>query len=258
MSENLHTLLGPYVLDALDEPERLEFEAHLESCKECRVEASELRETLTVLGSASAIEPPPGLKDRIMAEVARTPQTRPAPPPSAEEAGPSALSSVPTLPTQSRRSLASPVLARVLSVAAAVALLTGGAVLLSTPGELAPTEVVAVSPVATVLDAEDARIHTVKPDTGPAATLVVSRSAGGMVLIADGLRPLPRDKRYQVWLIGDVGPRPAGFADMRGGQAVVYMEGGSVGTSKVGITIEPAAGSERPTSTPVLLATLPL
>jgi anti-sigma factor RsiW len=64
--------IGAYLLDALDEGEARAFERHLATCEECRQELERLRPAAEVLpGSVEQVEPPPGLKAAIMAEVER-------------------------------------------------------------------------------------------------------------------------------------------------------------------------------------------
>ncbi|MBW3547037.1 MAG: zf-HC2 domain-containing protein [Actinobacteria bacterium] len=60
-------LLGAYVLDAVDEAERQQVEAHLEGCAACRRELARLREAADMLPSPS--RPPEELWRRIVAEV---------------------------------------------------------------------------------------------------------------------------------------------------------------------------------------------
>jgi anti-sigma-K factor RskA len=64
--------IGAYLLGALDDGERREFERHLAGCDECREEVERLRPAADALpGSVEQLEPPPGLKARLMAEVQR-------------------------------------------------------------------------------------------------------------------------------------------------------------------------------------------
>jgi hypothetical protein len=64
--------VGAYLLGALDDGERREFERHLAGCDECREEVERLRPAADALpGSVEQLEPPPGLKARLMAEVQR-------------------------------------------------------------------------------------------------------------------------------------------------------------------------------------------
>lgn len=60
-------LLGAYALDAVDQAEREQVEAHLAGCAACRRELARLREAADMLPSAS--RPPEGLWKRIVAEV---------------------------------------------------------------------------------------------------------------------------------------------------------------------------------------------
>lgn len=63
-------LLGPYLIGALERAESREVEEHLEACDECREEARGLRSAHERLADLANIweEPPPGLRDRIMAQ----------------------------------------------------------------------------------------------------------------------------------------------------------------------------------------------
>ena len=63
---------GSYVLDAMPDDERAGYEAHLETCPDCRAEVEELRVAAEALPvSPPPMLPPPALKARIMAEVER-------------------------------------------------------------------------------------------------------------------------------------------------------------------------------------------
>ena len=61
--------LASYLLDALEPGEAAAFERHLAGCEECRTEISWLRPAIRVLPEGVArSEPPPGLRERVMAE----------------------------------------------------------------------------------------------------------------------------------------------------------------------------------------------
>jgi anti-sigma factor RsiW len=63
--------VGAYLLGALNELERSAFERHLAGCSECQEEVERLRPAADALpGSVVQLAPPPGLKKRLMAEVA--------------------------------------------------------------------------------------------------------------------------------------------------------------------------------------------
>src|SRR5262245_62087928 len=81
MNEELHGLVGLYVLDALDDDERAMFEAHLEECDACTAEVSEFRATTGGLSQLMAEQPPASLRSTIMDRVATTPQVPRTSPP---------------------------------------------------------------------------------------------------------------------------------------------------------------------------------
>jgi len=64
-----HDDVGAYLLGALNDSERKAFERHLRDCDECQEELERLRPAAEALpGSVKQLEPPPGLKKRLMAE----------------------------------------------------------------------------------------------------------------------------------------------------------------------------------------------
>ena len=74
MAEELHDLAPFFVLDALDEADRVRFEAHLAGCAHCRAEVAELSETLAVMD----IEPAESIPDEE-AQAQQGPTLRPGP-----------------------------------------------------------------------------------------------------------------------------------------------------------------------------------
>jgi anti-sigma-K factor RskA len=64
--------IGAYLLGALNDLERQAFERHLRGCHDCQEELERLRPAAEALpGSVVQLDPPPGLKRRLMAEVER-------------------------------------------------------------------------------------------------------------------------------------------------------------------------------------------
>jgi hypothetical protein len=62
--------VGAYLLGALNDLERQAFERHLAGCADCQDDLERLRAAAEALpGSVPQLEPPPGLKKRLMAEV---------------------------------------------------------------------------------------------------------------------------------------------------------------------------------------------
>jgi anti-sigma-K factor RskA len=67
---------------------------------------------------------------------------------------------------------------------------------------------------------------------------------------------LPSSLTYELWYIGTDGAKPAGTFDVDGSatQSVVLAGKMSAGDS-IGVTIEPAGGSKKPTTDPIAVVT---
>ena len=71
--DRLHESAGLYVLDALAPAERSEFERHLQTCAECTAEVRSLTGVAAALPySVPLVDPPPGLKGRVLAVSGRS------------------------------------------------------------------------------------------------------------------------------------------------------------------------------------------
>ena len=69
----------------------------------------------------------------------------------------------------------------------------------------------------------------------------------------DDLDQLPDGKTYQLWYIGEAGPIAAGtFEAADSGVSWRVLDGQMSGDDVVGVTIEPAGGSEQPTTEPIV------
>jgi len=161
MSEELHTLAGLYVVDALDDDERARFDAHLADCAACQ---EALLLGIGWIGSHRAL-------DR-------------------QEA------------------------------------------------------------ISAVLTAPDAK----SVDLGGEGTMrvVYSPSLDRSVVVADGLADLPSDSTYALWFIGPGGPEEAALFRTSGGRATKVLPRTPEGYQALGVTKEPAGGSDTPTE-PILL-----
>jgi hypothetical protein len=108
--------------------------------------------------------------------------------------------------------------------------------------------------VADVLSAPDAVMRSAPVSTGGMAIVVSSHREHMAVFIAHGLRSLPRASCYELWLMGPRGERPAGRLQIRvNGMAGPALIRGMSAADMVGLTVEPASGSLRPTSDPVVM-----
>jgi anti-sigma factor RsiW len=65
-------------MDAIPAADRARFERHLAGCGECAREIAGLREATARLATATAVPPPPGLKERVLVAAAATRQRPPA------------------------------------------------------------------------------------------------------------------------------------------------------------------------------------
>lgn len=241
---DLHTLTGAYALDALETSERDRYVRHLHRCQSCAGEVRGLREVATSLALAAVREPPAGMRARVLAAVART---RQLPPVTDHRASPVRRAS---------RTWRPRLVAAVATVAVAAAVLLGVAQV-ATQHRLDRVQA-QNDAIAAVLAAPDARLLDRPTSAGGFATVVVSASRRELVVTTTGLRPLPDAKVYELWLIGPPHTRPAGLLTTgpSGSTRPVLASGLSPG-DQLGLTIEPAGGTSRPTTTPVLILPLP-
>jgi anti-sigma-K factor RskA len=224
LADDWHVLTGSYALDALPDPERAEFERHLQHCPSCEAEVRGLRETAARLAMAQALQPPPGMEQRVLAAAYRTRQLPPLPPAHHRR--------VP------RRVAA---FAAAASVAAAVAL---GITQVSTQHQLESTRT-SDAAITRVVTAPDARIQTTRTSAGGRVTVVASAALREAVITGTGTPPAGRV--YQVWVMSPSGARSAGL--MAGPSTL--LASAVVPGDRIGITVEPAGGTSRPTTTPV-------
>ena len=249
---DLHTLTGVYALDAVDGTERDLFEHHLRRCRPCGNEVRGLAETATELAMAAALPPPPRVKERVLAATAVTRQL----PPAVDRPGriqrwmPRRAGRPAVRPSWTPRLAAA---VAVVSLAVAVVL---GAVGLRARQALDSARAQDQAIVA-VLAAPDARIMSRATTDGGTATVVVSRAEGKVVFTTAGLPRLPASKVYELWLMGPPKIRRAGLlpAPAAGRTAPVLASGLAAGDS-VGVTVEPAGGTSRPTTAPIVVMAL--
>jgi anti-sigma-K factor RskA len=226
MSTEIHTLSGAYAVDALSAEEAALFRAHLEECAVCRQEVQELREAASLMGASEASDPPVALKRRVLAEVDRTPQQ----PPKVTAIG-------------ARRRRFAP---KLVAAAAAVVLVGGVAVGIGQLG--GDDEAPLAAPVSQVFEAPDRRLAEVETDRGT-VRVATSPARGEMAVDARDLEPLDDEHVYQIWSVAGAQPSSVGLLDDEVNGASMPMP--DPGT-EVAITIEPAGGSEQPTTDPLV------
>ena len=245
----LHTLVGAYVLDAVEDDDRAQFERHLLSCEPCRDEVRGLREATARLGAAAAITPRPELRQSTTQAAAVIRQLPPA----------VAENPVVVGPQRGRwrggRAIRRPWLAGVAAGLTAVLAVT--AVVLGLHAVAMQQRLAAQeqrdSAMTAVLGAHDAVVVTAAVGTGGTATVVMSHQARALVFTASGLARLPGVLAYELWLAGPAGITPAGMLPPgHRGMSGPMIVGGLGRGEQLELTVEPASGSRQPTSAPIV------
>jgi anti-sigma-K factor RskA len=309
--EDLHVLTGSYVLDALTNSEREDFERHLHHCPSCQAEVRGLRETAARLAMAKSSRPPARMESAVLAATYRTRQLPPLPGeraarnlqrvrssrlfsglqgsgrresglrlpapggpphrstrrPGADRpsaAGPSAAGrrgmngpgangrSADRL-SLARRWTQAPRLVGAVAVASVIAAVGLGITQISTQHQL-DTVQASNAAITRVVQAPDARIEK-KTTAGGTVTVVFSSQRDAAVITTSKLTALPSGRVYQLWVMSPAGPRSAGLVSQPDQASQVLAAGVRPG-DKIGMTVEPAGGTSKPTTTPVLV--LPL
>jgi len=255
-----HALVGAYVMDAVTEAERTSFERHLLSCEQCREDVRGLREAAARLAEAEAIPPRPELREQTLQAAARTRQQPPLVVSQNRQLGAGRRwRNGPRWLQRPARVGARPWLARLALGAAVVLAITAtvfGLHLSSMQGKLTAAEQRDTA-IATVLGAHDVTTLTAKVTTGGTATVVMSHRARALVFIGNGLTRLPTSQAYELWLMSPAGATPVGMLPparrgMSGPMVVNRLRPGE----QLAMTVEPATGARRPTSSPVVLVFL--
>lgn len=235
----LHSFTGAYVVDALDEEERVSFEAHLQACPDCSAEVVSLRDALGELSHSTAVEPPPELRASVLGAIAQTP---------------SLPQNVTRLRPRSSKRWVWPVAAAACAVIAVAG--TGWGV---AQHNEATQNAERISAITTVLGGSDT--VTVNGQIGESgnATIVYSKSTQKLLLIGHDIPAPSADKTYQLWMISPQGAATSAgiFAPDSRGNVLLQASGDLAGTSQMGISVEPAGGSAQPTKN-AILAVMPL
>lgn len=258
MSTEMATQTGAYVADALPPAEREEFEQHLQECADCAREVQGLRETVARLGVDVAASPPEELKQRVLDEIARTRQQKP----SVEESSPEEVRRLRTRRSAARRwGTRLAIAAAALGVALAAAF--GGFAWhaqnqLAERNEQVQQESAAKARMARMLQEPDARIVQGRAGEGT-GTAVVAGGSGQAMFLGSDMPSLPAERAYQLWYMTDAGPVPAGMVPRKeeDGTRSVMMSDVPSDARQMAMTVEPAGGSEQPTTDPIMLMDMP-
>jgi anti-sigma-K factor RskA len=239
MSGDVHNLSAPYALDSLDVHDAEAFEKHLANCETCATDVREMRETAAVLAVSAAIQPPSSLRDTVLAQVQVTGQL------------PVDGSSV--TPLKGRRRLGPAANRWFAGVAAAAVVVAAGlGVVAYQADQRADDARVVAEQVAEILADPEATLERADVAGGGSGALVTSPDSEQVVFLTRGLPAADVDQTYQLWAIDEAGATSVGLLQPDDGRASELIDLPS-GTTTFGMTVEPAGGSEQPTTEPVLL-----
>jgi anti-sigma-K factor RskA len=231
---DLVALATPYALHATTDAERADIERQINEAPPEVAEAffaqvRAVHETMAIISAATAVEPPPSMRERLLAAVTQD--------------------TVQQLPSKRANRWRTTILAAAAVVAIGLGALGVGIALRPPP----PT----TSTAAQIFAAPDVRTVSGPIPTGGTATLVYSHEKDAGVLVMNNVAPPKPGTVYQMWLVGDNGPQSAGTMDAKSVAPSTTAVLPDLGNSKtLAFTVEPGSGSAMPTS-PVF-AELPL
>jgi anti-sigma-K factor RskA len=261
--DRLHEAAGLYVLGALAPAERSEFERHLQTCEACAAEVRSLAGTVAALPlSVPLVDPPPGLRSRVMAVTGRSA---------------AAPHSVVPLPARAARTRSWVSAAGWLSAAALLLVSLGlGIYSMSLQGEISSlrtevsglnarltqsdqrvavaTRLVALADermaVLTAPDLTQVDLQGQQPVAPSASGRAFYSRSRGLVFTASDLPPLRAGRRYQLWLVTAQAPVSAGLLDIDNAGRVTQTFNTAPDLARpvaVAVTEEPAGGVPAPT-----------
>jgi anti-sigma-K factor RskA len=262
--DDLHILTGSYAVDALPAEEMDEFERHLTHCGSCTAEIRGLRETASRLALITAERPPAAMRDRVLAAAERTRQLPPITENRPARSGPRAIRPARSA-RRARRSYAphSAWIPRIaVGIAAAAVVVAGvfGVNQHNTQQRLSAIENQLTAARAhnqqidTVLAANDLHLVSDKTSVGGTVSAILSPGQAKLVVVTSGLPALPAGKVYELWMLGGTNvAKPSGLLTAAAhGRTVPVVASGYVHGYSLGVTVEPAGGTLKPTTKPIL------
>ena len=257
------TASGAYALGALSAAELETFEERLHSSEDLRSEVAGFTDTAAMLGEAvPAVTPPAALRDNLLALIETTPQNA-SPVEQPQLQAPDAVTShsrashragdapVASLDEARHRRRGGPrrFAAGLVAAAAAIALFAGGIAVGNGLGEDTDAEQFAAISAAADLD----RVDTVLP-AGGTVSLMASADLALTAVVFHDMEPLPANEIYQAWYVRDGVPVSAGILPVEAGDRYLVLDEGYRSSDTVALTVEPAGGSEQPTTDPIVFA----
>jgi anti-sigma factor RsiW len=280
--QDVRDVLEAYVLDAIEPRQRAIIEAHLSTCLSCARDAADLAEAAHVLArQVPQVEPPAGLRARVLA--AATAVESPALAERTQAAAPIAPSLIssprpPITPTPHPAVAAPPrrpaavsrlriPLAAIAAAVAVASLAWAGTLQAQLSSQQAAFERLErrserYDRIVAVLQSPELRVAALsgtQDAPGAEGRLMIDPSSETGMLVVRNLPPVPLDRAYQLWYVSDSGRRSGGVVhpDEQGnGYFFVRVPRDLDPYRDVGMTEEPASGSEGPTGQRVLRGAL--
>ena len=240
-SERFEDLKDAYVLGALPEEERLSFEDYLAAHPERQAEIDELGALAGLLAfSPQEQVPSPELRSRVMEVVEAEAEPR----------------------RVRRRSALAKVGdylgVRSLALGAAALLVIGFLswnVLLQDQVQDLQGQVEDARDQRQVQQSRTIELQGSWAEQGANAEVAFIRK-NRVILVAKNVPSVPEDQTCQIWVISDDEPKPSGLFQPDGNMTAAPITNSITKADVIAVTVEPAGGSKKPTSDPVLLAEL--
>jgi anti-sigma-K factor RskA len=210
-------LATPYALNAISDSERAAIDRQLGAAPTPVAEAfgdevRAIRETMAVISAVTAAEPPDQLRAAVLAGARADTGRR----------------------SRWRRAVLAAAAAIVVALAA-----FGAGVALRPPPKPATAEQIMAAPDVRSVSADVA---------GGKATVVFSRDKNAGMLLLNNVPPPSLGTVYEMWLVGDKGPVPAGTMDTAAvTPSTTHMFTDLGHSSMLAFTVEPGNGSPQPT-----------
>lgn len=245
-TEHVQDLLALYALGALEAEEQARVDAHLPACADCQAEADELlRVAANLAVGLPARTPPPRVRAAVLERVgARAPRASPA---GRARAAP--------LPIAAPRP---PINWPMAAMLAGLAGLVGWNVYLTNRVNSLQQQVRAQAAAVALISSpmtESTALQGQGPHGRASGRAYIDPTSRNVVLIVEHLDPLAEGQTYQAWVITEAGPQSAGLVNVsRSGWGMSWLSVPYPDEAVLGVSVEPAGGSEAPTEV-VLLET---
>jgi anti-sigma-K factor RskA len=255
---NMHALSGAYALDALGEAERKRFERHLAHCAACRREVSELQEAASRFAVAVSARPPARMRARVLEAVASDrPMTPAAGTHPGETQGPGTRARDAREAGARPRRAWEPAWAWKVAIpltAACLALAIAFGVLFATTQDHLNSDQTQEDAIADVLSAPGVRVISRTTSIGGVVTVDVAGAMRELVVTTDDMPGLPATEAYQVWVLEPTGKAASDglLTRIPDHRTAPVLAAGLVRGDKMGLTVEPAGGTAKPTTRPIV------